>query len=203
MDNRRRARGDERRGREVERADVVERPARETEIHAGEAELDDVREVLPREVGVGQHDALRAARGARGVHQPVNIVAGHRQRGGDARRRPELDQRRPPFRCHRRDADADDIAVPCPSLLRSRDRRATRRHQRTRFRVVEDVAQLRRREPPVDRHRDHAEVVRGEDALEELGAVVREQADHVAGADPALVQPGRQRGGTRSPSRRR
>ena len=37
------------------------------------------------------------------------------------------------------------------------------------------------------------EVVRGEDRLQELGAVVREQAHDVAGADAALVQSGGER----------
>ena len=67
-------------------------------------------------------------------------------------------------------------------------------HERARFGVLEDVPQLRRREPPVDRHRDRAEVVGGEDRRQELDAVVREQPDDVAGADAARVQPGRERG---------
>ena len=60
--------------------------------------------------------------------------------------------------------------------------------------VLEDVAHLGGGEPPVDRHRDGAEVVGGEDRLEELGAVVREQADDVAGADtPVRQAPGQRR----------
>ena len=53
---------DHRRGDEVERADVVQRAAREADVGAGEAELGDVREVLPRQVGVREHHALRAGR---------------------------------------------------------------------------------------------------------------------------------------------
>ena len=54
---------------EVERPDVIERTASQTHVGGGETELGDVREVLPREVRVGDHDALRTARGSRGVHQ--------------------------------------------------------------------------------------------------------------------------------------
>ena len=43
VDDRRRARRDQRGRREVERADVVQRSAGEPEVGAGEAELDDVR----------------------------------------------------------------------------------------------------------------------------------------------------------------
>ena len=159
MDDRRRARGDERRGREVERADVVQRPAREPEVGAGEAELDDVREVLPRQVGVGEHHALRAARGARRVHQPVDVVAGRRHARRDARRRPELGERRPPVgcrpaRCRRGRASR---SMSFDRFVREIDERLVA-HERARFGVVEDVPQLRRREPPVDRHRDRAEV---------------------------------------------
>ena len=170
----------------------------------GEAELDDVREVLPRQVGVGEHHALRAAGGARGVHQPVHVVAG---RGHAAQGCSTVDRRsasaRPALGRRRRDAHAVEVAFHVRRrVVREIDERLVA-HQRARFRVVEDVPQLRRGEPPVDRHRDRAEVVGGEDRLEELGAVVREQPDDVAGADAAFVQPGRERGRARAPSRRR
>ena len=43
-------------------------------------------------------------------------------------------------------------------------------------RVLQDVAHLRCRQPPVDRHGDGPEAIGGEDRLEEFRAVVREQA---------------------------
>ena len=77
----------------------------------GEAELDDVREVLPRQVGVRDHDALRAPGGARRVHQPVDVVAptahARRRRGVGTR-----DRRTAPTPSTRPvgDADADEVA---------------------------------------------------------------------------------------------
>ena len=57
-----------------------------------------------------------------------------------------------------------------------------------------------RREPPVDRHRDGAEVVRGEDRREEFDAVVRQQPDDIAGTDASGLEAGRQfRGPVRHP----
>ena len=197
MDDGGRARGDERRGREVERADVVQRPASQPEIAAGEAELDDVREVLPRQIGVGDHDSLRTTRRSRGVHQPVDVVAGGGNARPDARRRPEIRERRPRVRGRLREADPDGPAFhPLHRVVGEIDERFVA-HQRASSRVVKDVPQLRRGEPPVDRHRDRTQVVRREDRLQELSAVVRQEADDIARADPALVQPGRQRGRSR------
>ena len=42
-----------------------------------EPELGDVGEVLPRQVGVGEHHALRPPGRSRRVHQPVDVVAAH------------------------------------------------------------------------------------------------------------------------------
>ena len=72
--------------------------------------------------------------------------------------------------------------MPVGRLVGERDERPVA-HERAGLGVVEDVAQLRRGEPPVDRHGDRAEVVGGEDRLQELGAVVREEPDDVARAD--------------------
>ena len=55
--------------------------------------------------------------------------------------------------------------------------------------VLEDVPHLWSGEPPVDRHRDRAEVVRGEDRLEELGAVVGEERHDIATSDATFAQP--------------
>ena len=58
--------------------------------------------------------------------------------------------------------------------------------ERTSLRVLEDVAHLRRRQPPVDRHGDGAEIVGGEHRLQELGAVVRRGGPpRHHGTDPA------------------
>ena len=68
-------------------------------------------------------------------------------------------------------------------------------HQRARLGVLEDEAQFRCGQTPVDRHRHRAEVVGGEDRGQELGAVVRQQAYDVARGHTPRLQPGGQRGG--------
>jgi hypothetical protein len=67
--------------REVQRAHVVERAAREPPVGAGDPELDDVRDVLPVEVRVRDHDALGPPGRARRIHEPVDVVPRHRLRG--------------------------------------------------------------------------------------------------------------------------
>ena len=94
---------DHRGGDEVERADVVQRPAREPDVVGGEAELGDVREVLPRQVGVGEHHALRPPGRARRVHQPVEVVGRDRHARRAARRR-RRGRRTAPTRRRRRRA---------------------------------------------------------------------------------------------------
>ena len=92
------------------------------------------------------------------------------------------------------DAGPQRASPRCPSSRRRpRSTSASSHTSARRLGVLEDVAHLGRGEPPVDRHGDRAEVVGGEDRLEELGAVVREQADDVAAPDAALVQAAGQR----------
>ena len=78
-------------------------------------------------------------------------------------------------------------------LVREVDERLVA-HQRASSGVLEDVAHLRCGQPPVDRHRDRAEVVGGEDRLQELGAVVREESHDVAATDATFGQAAGQRG---------
>ena len=59
--------------------------------------------------------------------------------------------------------------------------------------MLEDVAHLGRGKPPVDRHRDRAEMVRGEDGLEKLDAVVGEHGHDIACSDATIAQPARER----------
>src|SRR5437764_603318 len=70
-------------------------------------------------------------------------------------------------------------------------------HEGARLGVLEDVANLGCRQPPVDRHGDGPEVVGGEDRLQELGAVVGQKPDHVAPTDTPFRQPAGQRRGAR------
>src|SRR4051812_29285096 len=195
MQDDRRPRGDERRRRQVERTDVVQRTARQPEVVAREAELHKMREVLPRQVGVGEHHALRPAGGARRVHQPVHVVAG-RDRARDRRRgRAYVGQRLPSVRCGGCDAQPGEVALESDRRLAGELEQVRVADQRPGPGVLQDVAHLRCGQSPVDRHRDRPEVVRGEERLEELGTVVGEQRDDVTAPHPALVQPGREPGG--------
>ena len=102
---------------------------------------------------------------------------------------------RPAVRCAGRDAHAHEVALHAGGRLVGERDELPVAHERAGLGVVEDVAQLRRGEPPVDRHRDRAEMVGGEDRLQELGAVVRQQADDVARTHATRLQPGRERTG--------
>ncbi len=129
---------------------------------------------------------------SRWMSSPSTCARAGRRRLGAADRRTAPTRRRPLGR----DAHADEVASsPARSLRSASSTQRVVAHERARFGVLEDEPQLRRREPPVDRHRDRAEMVGGEDRREELDAVVREQPDDVAGADAACVQPARQRRG--------
>ena len=202
MDDRRRPRRDQRGGREVERADVVERPAGQAEVGAREAELDDVREVLPRQVGVGEHDALGPSGRARRVHQAVDVVGRRGSvhlpgRGGPA------DRRARSIRQGRGgDAGPHERALDALRRLAREVEQRLVAHQRSSLGVLEDVADLGRGEPPVDRHGDRAQVVGGEDRLEELGAVVGEQADDLARPDASFARARRPTPRLAWPSRR-
>ena len=74
VDDRGGTRGDERRRGQVERPDVVERPAGQTQVRVREPELHHVGQVLPGQVPVRDHHALRTAGGSRRVHEPVDVV---------------------------------------------------------------------------------------------------------------------------------
>ena len=106
----------------------------------------------------------------------------------------QIGERRPPVGSRRRDARPHERGLDAlRRLVRELDERLVA-HERAGSGVLEDVPHLRRGEPPVDRHRDRAEVVGGEDRLQELGAVVREERHDVAAADAALGQAAGQRG---------
>ena len=137
-----RADRDHRGGDEVERADVVQRPARQTDVGTGEAELDDVGDVLPGQVGVGDHHALRTAGGAGGVHQPVEVIA----RGGrplhPSGRRLQIPEPLPPGGARGRHAHADETVLVAVRRLVGELEELTVAHQRARPGVLEDVAHL-------------------------------------------------------------
>ena len=159
---------DQRRRSEVEGPDVVERPAGEADVGAGEAELDDVGQVLPGQVGVRQHHALGPPRRPRRVHEPVDVVAG--QPGG---RRGRHACAARPTACQpsgaRSATQARTSAAERPAVACVRQRQeGLVAHERPRLGVVEQVVDLGRGQAPVDRHDDGTEVVGGEDRLEEL-----------------------------------
>ena len=192
MDDRGGAGGDQSRGREVERADVIQRPAGEAQIARREAELDEVCEVLPRQVGMGDHDALGTTRRPRCVHQTVHVV---RVGGGlfdGVAGGLELIERRPPVGSVGFEARPQQRGLQTNRRCAAQFRQRRVAHQSPGFGMIEDVAHLGRRQPPVDRHRDRAQVVGRKDGLEELRAVVREEGDDVPLPDSALVESGGQ-----------
>ena len=119
MDDRGRADRDHRRRDEVERADVVQRPARQADVARREAELGDVGVVLPRQVGVGEHHALRASGRPGGVHQPVDVVAADRGRAPGSARPRGRRTRSQPAGALGRHADARRAPMPSPAIASS------------------------------------------------------------------------------------
>ena len=164
---------------------MVERSAGQPEVRAGESELDDMGQVLPRQVGMGEHDPLGSSGGARGVHQSVDVVGRHRHGLDHLARAWRAD--RPVWstrsgrekRCEARTREASMPAVASSARL---DQRAVA-DQGPGPGVLEDVAHLGCGQAPVDGHGHRTQVVGGEDRLEELGAVVGEERHHVASAD--------------------
>ena len=188
---------DERRRRQVERADVVQRAAGQPEVGRREPELGDVGQVLPRQVGVGDHDALGPTGRPRRVHQPVDVVGVVRGRAA-ARTGLELGEAAPTARAGSARADTHQRGLHVRSRGPGQVAECVVADQCPRRGVLQDVTHLRGRQPPVDRHGNGAEVVRGEHHLEELRTVVGEQPDDVTLAHPSLGQPAGQ-GDARAP----
>ena len=194
VDNGRCTHRDHRGGDEVERTDVVQGSAGQTDVGIREAELGDMGVVLPRQVCMGDHDALRAARGPGRVGQPVDVVAMdlHARRTGGTGN--QVGKPHPPREAPGRRAHPEEVAVQLARRFVGELDEAVIGHERPSSGVVQDVPHLVRSEPPVDRHRNRSDVVGGEDRGQELDAVVGEQADDVAGTDSLRQKPACQGG---------
>ena len=102
--------------------------------------------------------------------------------GGATAPRSQLGQRRPPAVVRLRDAG------PYEGFLHARGRIVGQIDQRgvadqgAGARVLEDVAHLRCRQPPVDRHGDGAQTIGGEDRLEESGQLYESRPTTSPGA---------------------
>ncbi len=144
------------------------------------AERDNVIGALPVEIVVAVHDALRAVRRARRIHEAEEVVGlGCVHWRGSCR---------PGEACAvalRRLLEEDDVANSfrrgCGKLRIAK--------QKARAGVIEDVAHLVGREAIVDRQRHGADVARRKRQLDERRAVFHQQRDHVAGADALRHQP--------------
>ena len=188
--------GDERGRREIERPHVIQRPAREAQVRVRETELNDVGQVLPGQVGVRDHHALRAARGARGVHETVDVVG----LGGDGLRQvPSASSSASVVHpgaatpaMHDRTMASSRPAVACVASSSSASSHTSAR--------ASECSRMNRTSGAASRqligHGDGPEAVRREHRLEELRAVVREQGDDVAGSDPPGLPPAGQRPGS-------
>ena len=111
MDDGRRPRGDHRGGDEIEGADVIQRSTGQADVGVGESELRDVRVVLPRQVGVGDHDALRPPGGSGRVHQPVDVITLDVGTGRGSGLGTQIREPLPPAEALGRDAHTDEVAT--------------------------------------------------------------------------------------------
>ena len=133
---------------------------------------------LPIVVLVAVHHALGAVGGARGVHQPVQIVA------------PDLGAGR------RRSRPAQGAAVGLSRFVQPDDVGQAADHrpelgvgeQEPHRAVAMDVGGLLGGEAVIHRQKDGAQIAGREAELDEGEAVLHEGADHVAPADAAPVQ---------------
>ncbi len=204
VDDGRRPGGDERCGRQIERADVVERAAREAEIRAGEAELHQVREFFHARLAcVSMTPFGRPV--VPDVYMSRCTSSGPRRAAGRRIGVRSVGQRLPsaaaPATTRTIRARPSSPSVACVGEI---DQRGVA-HERPGLRMFEDVAHLRRGQPPVDRHRDSTEVVGGEDRLRGTRAVVGQQRHDIALPDaPARQAAGQSSGACRQlPVRRR
>ena len=133
-----------------------------------------------REIAMGEHRAFRAARGARGVEQPGEVVAvTRRDRASDRRR------------------TARHISSLPMTISRSRLGgrvwrdflvEARRRETDARAGMFEDVAELAPVQLGVRRHRSESAVPDAVDRLDIFDAVLRDDRDAIAGLQPEPVQ---------------
>jgi hypothetical protein len=158
----------------VDAADVEQRLPGEPDVVGAGAHLADPALRGGDQVAVGQQRALRPSRRARRVTQQRGIFRAHvgllgrpafRDRGLVGRPRLQLD------------------GVVGEALGTRAD------DQCGGAGVLEDVRDLVRRQPEVDRHRARAEPVAGEQRLGELEPVVQEQRDAVARPDAGAGEP--------------
>ena len=158
---------------------------------SGEAVVEDVAEGVEVGAAVRAHDALRPAGGARGVvdrDQRVLVVRRAARRSARVTGGEQVLVR------VAWGARVVDPHHPQPreveTLQRSRERRVNQ--QEARARVVEDVADLGRREAHVDRHHHPAGERHAEVRLEHRRRVRAEQRDAVPGREPRRDQGARQ-----------
>ena len=81
------------------------------EAHHDICVLDEVGEVLPRQIGVADHDALGATGGARRVHQAMDVVGPSRDVAGPGRMRQDIGERRPAGHGRRRQAQTGQWGI--------------------------------------------------------------------------------------------
>ena len=174
---------------------MVQRHGVHLDVIAVHPAVDDAGHVLPHQRAARQHRALGPGLGAGGVHQPHQvIVADIDLRWGALPVDPVL-QVGPPGR-HLIPAQPDhrahrDLQPGRLDRLGGHGGQPVLGHERPRPAVAQDVGDLGRAEHEIDRHQDHAEPGGRERQYGELPAIVRQQRQPVALAQPLGRQGGR------------
>ena len=144
---------------EIERSDMVEGTAGQSDVGTGQTEFGDVGVVLPRQIGVCDHHPLGSPGGPRGVHQTMDVVT---MGGGAGRGRGpaiQVGEELPTFDARGRHADAEDIVQRGRGLIRELEEFVVADHGDG-LGVLEDELQLGGGQPPIERHDDGPEVAR-------------------------------------------
>ena len=173
---------------------MVERPYDEGAVRGAQGQVHDVSHILPVDVAVGDHGALRVARRARGVHDPLHVAQFGRGRRDFSPASP---------------LDSLLIALPAPGgiLAHAQDMREAGKFaldgsdggmkrglgdENGDPGVVEDVSELRAREAEVQGDDDRPEPGDCEIRFEKLRAIVKQHRHPVATAHADFFQAGRE-----------
>ena len=168
---------------------VVQRQGVQQRVRLAEAPGVDQRQRVRGEIAVGQHGALGAPGGARGVEQRREVVVTDRH-----------DRRLQRFLVESIDQIALTVGVQRRDLGRSdaerRDLGAPGRvaHDQGRLGIAEEIVELRERVGGVQRQVDRATAQAGEVEQQVRDALLDLDRDPVAGADPQARQARRQAG---------
>jgi hypothetical protein len=178
-----------RQGLDVEPADMEHRQESQDPVGADEVVHRRAVDGIPLQRVLGQHRALRPPCRARGVDDQYRVLEPSPPR----RRAIVLNESGVITPALAGEAESDQMAYRQlgPDRLDAVAKlRIAEQHRR--LGVLQDIAMLRRRQPPVQRHADRADPRAGQHERQELRTVVGEDRDAVARSDLQLM--GQRRG---------